>query len=124
MLVMRVRFAKTLILAQKNDTTQKTLTTNIKHENWSNQPVLRLYKKLSNKPHVVWAEESKNCLRFEIGHSYDDVPTTSQFLFDRQSSCRFLTAIFKNAWNNTTLFNAGTGTSGIRSVNRSSLRNN
>ena len=38
-------------------------------------------------PRVVWAEESKNGLRFEIGPNYYDVPTTSQFLSDRQSSC-------------------------------------
>ena len=38
-------------------------------------------------PRVVWAEESKNGLGFELGPSYDDVSTTSKFLFDRQSSC-------------------------------------
>ena len=29
-------------------------------------------------PCVVWAEESKTGLGFEIGTSYDDVPKTSQ----------------------------------------------
>ena len=38
-------------------------------------------------PRVVWAEESKNGLRFKIGSSYDDVPTTSQCPTDAQSSC-------------------------------------
>ena len=37
--------------------------------------------------HVVWAEESKNGLRFEIRPSYDAVPTTSLCLTDAQSSC-------------------------------------
>ena len=37
-------------------------------------------------PRVVWAEESKNGLRFEIGPSYDNVPTTSRCLTDGQSS--------------------------------------
>ena len=36
---------------------------------------------------VVWAEESKNGLGFEIGPSYDGVPMTSQFLTDGRSSC-------------------------------------
>ena len=39
-------------------------------------------------PRVVWAEESKNGLRFGIGPSYDVVPTTPQCLYDGQSSCR------------------------------------
>ena len=38
-------------------------------------------------PRVVWAEESKNGLRFETGPSYDVVPTTSQCPSDGQSSC-------------------------------------
>ena len=37
-----------------------------------------LPKQSSNMPHVVWAEESTTSLGFEIGPSYDDVPTTSQ----------------------------------------------
>ena len=41
-----------------------------------------LQQKLSNTPRVVWAEESKNGLRFEIGPSYDDVPTRSQCVID------------------------------------------
>ena len=36
---------------------------------------------------VVWAEESKNGLRFEIRPSYDDAPTTSLCQADGQSSC-------------------------------------
>ena len=39
-------------------------------------------------PRVVWAEESKHGLRFEIRPSYDDAPTTSHFVTDGQSSCR------------------------------------
>ena len=38
-------------------------------------------------PRVVWAEESKNGLRFEIEPSYDVVPTTPQCPSDGQSSC-------------------------------------
>ena len=38
-------------------------------------------------PRVVWAEESKTGLRFEIRPSYDAVPTRSQFVTDGQSSC-------------------------------------
>ena len=34
-----------------------------------------LRKKSRNKPRVVWIEESKNGLRFEIGPSYDGLPT-------------------------------------------------
>ena len=37
---------------------------------------------------VVRAEESKTGVRFEIGPSYDVVPTRSQLLTDGQSSCR------------------------------------
>ena len=36
---------------------------------------------------VVWAEESKNGLRFEIRPSYDDAPTMSPCQADGQSSC-------------------------------------
>ena len=39
-------------------------------------------------PLVVWAEESKNRLRFEIGPSYDVLPTTSQCPSDGQSGCK------------------------------------
>ena len=38
-------------------------------------------------PSVVWAEESKTGLRFEIGPSYGAVPTSSQLVTHRQSSC-------------------------------------
>ena len=38
-------------------------------------------------PRVVWAEESKNGLGFEIGPSYDVVPTRSQLVIHSQSSC-------------------------------------
>ena len=47
-------------------------------------------------PHVVLAEESKNGLRFEIGPSYDVVPTRSQLVIDGHSSCnRFCALICK-----------------------------
>ena len=48
---------------------------------------MRFYEK-STFPSVVWAEESKNSLRFEIQPSYDDVLTTYQCLTNGQSSCR------------------------------------
>ena len=38
-------------------------------------------------PRVVWAEESKTSLGFEIRPSYDDVLTRSQCVTDEQSSC-------------------------------------
>ena len=38
-------------------------------------------------PHVVWAQESKIGLGFEIGFSYDDIPTTSQCATDGKSTC-------------------------------------
>ena len=37
-------------------------------------------------PRVVWTEESKNGLRFEIGPSYDDVPAMFQCVTGGQSS--------------------------------------
>ena len=48
-----------------------------------------LQKITSNVPRVVWAEESKlvSDLKSDL-HSYDDVPATSQFLTDGQSSCK------------------------------------
>ena len=49
-------------------------------------PFLGFTKKSSILPRVVWTEESKNDLRFEIGPSYDDVPTTSKCASDGQSS--------------------------------------
>ena len=46
-------------------------------------------------PRVVWAEESKHGLRFEIGPSYDVVPTMFQCPSDGQSSCMtFFSQIF------------------------------
>ena len=54
---------------------------------WSKKPSFRFYKKTSTFPGVVWVEEFKNCLGFEIGPNYDDVTTRSQLLTDRQSSC-------------------------------------
>ena len=39
-------------------------------------------------PRVVRAEKSKTGLGFEIGPSCGDIPTTSQFLTDGQSSCK------------------------------------
>ena len=44
-------------------------------------------KKSSTLPRVVWAEDPKNGLRFEIEPSYDVVPTRSQVLTDGQSRC-------------------------------------
>ena len=50
----------------------------MKRENWPNKPVLGFYKKrLSNMPRVVWTEEFKTGLGFEIGPSYDDVPISN-----------------------------------------------
>ena len=40
-------------------------------------------KKSSTLPRVVWVEESRNGIGFEIGPKYDDVPTMSQLLTDR-----------------------------------------
>ena len=42
--------------------------------------------KIKYQPRVVWAEEPKTGLGFEIGPSHDDVPTTSQCLTDGQTS--------------------------------------
>ena len=36
---------------------------------------------------VIWVEESKKCLGFEILPNYDNVLMRSQRLTDRQSSC-------------------------------------
>ena len=47
---------------------------------------------------VVWAEESKNGLRFEIKPSYDDAQTTSQCAADGQSSCKRHLPPNKFAW--------------------------
>ena len=53
-----------------------------------NEPVLRFYeKKSSTFVSVVWAEESKNGLRFEIRPSYDGVSKTSHSPSDGKSSC-------------------------------------
>ena len=52
-------------------------------------PFLGFTKKLSWLPRVVWAEESTTGLGFEIGSSYDDIPTASQFLADGKSSCSY-----------------------------------
>ena len=35
--------------------------------NWSNDAILRLYKKSSNMTRVVWAGDSKTSLRIKIG---------------------------------------------------------
>ena len=47
-----------------------------------------LRKKSSTITDVVWTEESKNGLQFEIRPSYDDAPMTSHFVTDGKSSCR------------------------------------
>ena len=51
------------------------------------RPFSGFTKTSSTLPRVVWAGESKTGLRFEIGPSYDDVPTRSQLVIDGQSSC-------------------------------------
>ena len=48
-------------------------------------------KKTSTLPHVVWVEESKNSLGFEIEPNYDDVPMRSQCATEEQSSCTLKT---------------------------------
>ena len=55
----------------------------------STSPFLVLTKKSSMLPCVVWAEESKNGLGFEIGPNYDDFPTRSQCLIEGQSIRNF-----------------------------------
>ena len=51
------------------------------------RPFLGFTKKVKYiAPCVVWAEESKNGLRFEIGPSYDDVPAMFQCVTGGQSS--------------------------------------
>ena len=52
-------------------------------------------QKTSTFPRVVWAEEPKTGFIFEIrpsfdGPSYDDIPTMSQLVVYRQSSCNML----------------------------------
>jgi len=42
-------------------------------------------------PRVVWAEEFRNSLKFEIGPRYDDLPTRCQGAADGQSSCSLMT---------------------------------
>ena len=49
-------------------------------------------------PSVVWAEESKNGLRFEIGPHYDAVPTRPQLVTRGQSSCMVKTSLSKNIY--------------------------
>ena len=50
-------------------------------------PFLGFTKKSNTMPCVVWAEESKTGLGFEIEPSYEDVPTRSICVTDGQSSC-------------------------------------
>ena len=61
-----------------------------KHQNvktGQTSPCLGFTKKSSTLTRVVWDEESKTDLKFEIGPSYNDVLTTSQLVTDSQSSC-------------------------------------
>ena len=51
------------------------------------RPFLDFTKKTSTLPRVVWAEKSKAGLRFEIGPSYDVVPTGSQLVTHGKPSC-------------------------------------
>ena len=53
-----------------------------KPENSPNELILKFWKKSSNTPPVVWVEESKNGLGFEIGLSYANVPATSECVTD------------------------------------------
>ena len=62
---------------------------------WKTPPTRRVVKRVhfevlqnisSNMTRVVWPEESETGLGFEIKPSYDNVPTTSQLVTDRQSS--------------------------------------
>ena len=57
-------------------------------------------------PRVVWAEKSKNGLRFEIGPSYDVVLTRSQLVTHGQSSCRLQISV-RGIWNERYKFRAG-----------------
>ena len=50
-------------------------------------------QKTSNTIRVIWSEESKTGLGFEIGPSYDDVPITSQCATILQSSCTELSGV-------------------------------
>ena len=88
---MRAQLTKTSIFSSKSqysgDTVPKTPLKTQKHENWSNKPIFRFYKKTSTLPRVVWAEKSKNGLGFEIEPNYDDVPTRFQCLTEGKSSC-------------------------------------
>ena len=43
---------------------------------------------MSTLPRVVWVEEPKTGLMFEIGPSYGDLPTPSHFVTEGQFSCR------------------------------------
>ena len=53
-------------------------------------PFLGFTEKSSWLPCAFWAEESKNGLGFEIGPSYDGVPTAAQCATGGQSSCNLL----------------------------------
>ena len=87
---MRVRLTKISILSSKKmlDKKREQKLKNTKTSQTS--PFLGFTEKSSTLPCVTWAEESKNDLGFEIGPSYDDVPTRSLLLTDRQSSCSTL----------------------------------
>ena len=69
---------------------KEMLTNKIKKNAKTGQtsPFLGFTKRTSTSSNVVWVEESKNGLQFEIGPYYGDVPTRSQLLTDRQSICR------------------------------------
>ena len=73
-----------------------------KRENWTNQTVLRFYNKSRNMPHVVFNEEFKTGIGFEIKHD-SKMLTYAQCLSDGQSSfslkyhsLRNLNTFFKN----------------------------
>ena len=63
------------------------LTKQLKMKSRQTSQFLGFTKNASTLPSVVWDEESKNGLEFEIGPTYEDVPMRSQLLTDRQFSC-------------------------------------
>ena len=84
--------SKILILSSNNRCLIRNANKNLKKpENWLNEPVFRLYKKEQVLYRVYFGlRNPKTGRRFEIGPNYDSVPTRSQVLTDRQSSCIIL----------------------------------
>ena len=87
---MRVQLTKISVLSSKNQCLIRNANKKLKNlKTGQTCPFFRFFEITSTLPCVVWAEESKTSLGFEIGPSYDDVQTTSQLVTDRQSSCIF-----------------------------------